>query len=70
MVKKKSEQSGSMGACMSSIGSKELLHTVLAGVILLLLLTTNATWANVIVLVAAAVIFISGVLSCLKACKK
>ena len=62
MVKKKVEKSENK-ICMPSKDSKDLVHTVLAAVILVLLLTTDdATWANVVVLGAAAVIFLSGLL--------
>jgi len=68
MVKKKSEQSEG-GVCMPGNGSKDWVHTVLAAVILVFAFM-NGSWAKWVVIGAAAVIFISGVIACCKACKK
>ncbi len=66
MAKKKVEQSESSGVCMPSSGSKDWVHTVLAGVILVSAFMSGS-WAKWLVIGAAAVIFVSGVLAC---CKK
>lgn len=68
MVKKKVEKSESM-VCMPNMGSKELVHTVLAGLILVSVFMTTS-WAQWIIVLAAAVIFVSGIVSYCRTCKK
>mgnify|MGYP001576601782 CR=1 FL=1 len=68
MAKKKVEGNES-GICMPGNGSKDWVHTALAAVILLFAFMSGS-WAQWIVVLAAAVIFISGVIACCKACKK
>ncbi|MDP3727818.1 MAG: hypothetical protein Q8R18_00015 [bacterium] len=64
MAKKKTEKSENM-ICMPGNGSKDWAHTALAAVILIFAFM-NVSWAQWIIVLAAAVIFISGIVACYK----
>ena len=68
MAKKKIEKNESMISMPSNSDSKDWIHTVLAGLILIFGFMSTS-WAQWIIVLAAAVIFASGIVSCCRGCK-